>query len=136
VAVKLIHRHLMDDASAVESFIRERSSRSVSRTPTSSRSRLRSAQQPVPHRPGVPAGVSLAALCKFLSQAGRHLSIDHAAYLVYNALRGLEFAHDLTDESGEALGLVHRDINPQNILISIDGQVSLTDFGIAHIRKR
>lgn len=135
VAVKLIHRHLMDDPAAVESFIRE-AKLAVRLSHPNIVQVLDFGQH---HNQYLTVleylqGYSVAALAKFLQQSGRRLSVDHGAYLVYNALRGLEFAHDLTDESGEHLGLVHRDINPQNILISIDGQVSLTDFGIARIR--
>jgi serine/threonine protein kinase len=135
VAVKLIHRHLMDDAAAVESFIRE-AKLAVRLDHPNIVQVLDFGQHNHQYLTVLEylQGYSLAALCKFLNQSGRRLSIEHAAYIVYNALRGLEFAHDLTDETGVHLGLVHRDINPQNILISIDGQVTLTDFGIARIR--
>lgn len=44
---------------------------------------------------------------------------------------GLHAAHELTDESGAPIGLVHRDVSPQNILVGFDGIVRLTDFGVA-----
>lgn len=49
---------------------------------------------------------------------------------------GLQAAHDLADESGASLGVVHRDVSPQNILISASGEVQLTDFGVAKARGR
>ena len=53
-----------------------------------------------------------------------------AAQVAIEVARGLSFAHRLT-EHGEPLGIVHRDVTPQNILLSYEGAVKLTDFGIA-----
>jgi len=58
-----------------------------------------------------------------------------AAEIVSEVARGLSFAHRLT-EHGQPLGLVHRDVTPQNILLSYDGAVKLTDFGIAKAGTR
>ncbi|HTE50074.1 MAG TPA: protein kinase [Kofleriaceae bacterium] len=56
--------------------------------------------------------------------------------IVIDLLHGLQAAHSLTNDSGESLELVHRDVSPSNILIGTDGVARLTDFGIAKARMR
>jgi serine/threonine protein kinase len=72
-------------------------------------------------------------------QRARELSVPLvpalAAQMVAEVARGLNFAHRLT-ERGQPLGLVHRDVTPQNILLSYEGAVKLTDFGIAKAGSR
>ncbi|MBM4361171.1 MAG: protein kinase [Deltaproteobacteria bacterium] len=54
-----------------------------------------------------------------------------AAYIVAEAAKGLHYAHERRDEGGRPLEIVHRDVSPQNILLSLDGAVKIADFGIA-----
>jgi serine/threonine-protein kinase len=78
-------------------------------------------------------GVSLSELNKRAHTLGQaSLAPGLAARILAQACEGLQYAHDFQDpDSGEALGLVHRDVSPQNILISKEGIVKVMDFGIA-----
>jgi serine/threonine-protein kinase len=75
-------------------------------------------------------GESLSVvLSKAATSGGVPLPI--AVNLIGQACQGLYAAHDLRDESGALLGLVHRDVSPQNLLVSFSGTAKLVDFGIA-----
>lgn len=76
-------------------------------------------------------GVNLAVLCRTLAQHGRWLPLQPALEMVGQILEALDYAHCLTDLSGNPLHLVHRDVSPQNTLLSRQGTVKLADFGIA-----
>lgn len=71
-----------------------------------------------------------------LRRAGRLLSADLAAYIVAEVCRGLDYAHAHRDAQGEPAGIVHRDVSPQNVLLSFSGEVKLADFGIAKAKSR
>ena len=59
------------------------------------------------------------------------LELAHAIEIVAAAAAGLHYAHDRLGPGGEALGIVHRDVSPSNVLVSYDGAVKVSDFGIA-----
>src|SRR5438552_4068311 len=59
------------------------------------------------------------------------MPIAQACFIIMKACEGLDYAHNKRDASGGELHLVHRDVSPQNVLISWDGEVKLIDFGIA-----
>ncbi len=76
-------------------------------------------------------GCDLWRLNRSLTRDGQRLEHDLVVYLVRQILSGLDAVHTATDRSGSALGIVHRDISPSNVLISIHGDVKIADFGIA-----
>src|SRR5262245_9384907 len=63
--------------------------------------------------------------------AGFGLSVPMHLRVVCDMLAGLDYAHRLTDFDGSPLNIVHRDVSPQNVFVTFDGQVKLLDFGIA-----
>ncbi|MCC7382933.1 MAG: serine/threonine protein kinase [Deltaproteobacteria bacterium] len=72
----------------------------------------------------------ISAQCK---RIGIQLPPDFAMYIVSEMLEGLQAVHGAVGHSGDWLGLVHRDVTPQNIFVSFDGRVILGDLGIAQI---
>ncbi len=63
-------------------------------------------------------------------------SISQAAFIGYHICLGLDYAHRLKDEHGQALNIVHRDVSPQNVLIGYNGEIKVIDFGIAKAEQR
>jgi serine/threonine-protein kinase len=81
-------------------------------------------------------GASLAELRRELASSGRALDVRVAVLVVLDVLAGLAAAHELTDDSGRPLHIVHRDVSPHNVLIGSDGRARITDFGIAKAEDR
>ena len=78
-------------------------------------------------------GVDLRTLSQRLKETARCLPLPLVCTIARQILNGLHFAHEKKDRTARTLGIVHRDVSPQNILISYEGEVKITDFGIAKI---
>jgi serine/threonine-protein kinase len=81
-------------------------------------------------------GLDLWRLNRWLTRHGRSLDLSTVVYIARRLLEALHAVHQATDGNGQALGLVHRDVSPSNILLSLEGEVKLTDFGIAEASLR
>lgn len=76
-------------------------------------------------------GDTLSALIRAAIKANEPIPLPVVARIVLDALAGLHAAHEVRDDEGRPLELVHRDFSPQNLLVGVDGLTRLTDFGIA-----
>ena len=76
-------------------------------------------------------GVNLEQLLEQQRKVGKPMPIDLAAFIVSRVARGLTYAHMKCNREGRHLNIVHRDIGPKNVLLALEGDVKLTDFGIA-----
>ena len=79
-------------------------------------------------------GINLEQFMLELDVLQRELPVELAVFIVSRVVRGLAYAHSKNDAEGRPLGIVHRDVNPKNIMIGFEGDVKLTDFGIAKAR--
>jgi len=79
-------------------------------------------------------GMDVLRLAQHAREAGRRIPFGLCSYIVQQSLKGLDYAHRKTDDFGEPLGIVHRDVSQQNVLVSWDGAVKIVDFGIARAR--
>jgi eukaryotic-like serine/threonine-protein kinase len=81
-------------------------------------------------------GESLARLLRSEIGRARRVPLHIVSAIVIGALHGLHAAHEATSDRGEPLGIVHRDVSPQNILVGIDGMARVIDFGVAKAAGR
>jgi serine/threonine-protein kinase len=132
VAVKVVHPHLAEDPSFIRMFVDEA---------------LLSARIQHPNVVHVEElgeqngtyflvmeyvhGSALSTMLGALARHDRRLSPELAVNIAMKVADGLDAAHELVDDKGQRLGVVHRDVSPQNVLLSATGHVKLIDFGIA-----
>lgn len=81
-------------------------------------------------------GVNIYSLYERIAAKGRWIDPSMALYIAAEVSKGLHFAHTRTSPEGKPLNIIHRDISPQNVLLSFEGEVKITDFGIATAAER
>jgi serine/threonine protein kinase/tetratricopeptide (TPR) repeat protein len=79
-------------------------------------------------------GLDLGRLLAAARRREQRLPYALCALIVMETAKGLDYAHNRKDESGTPMDIVHRDVSPQNVLVSYDGAVKIADFGIARAR--
>ena len=79
-------------------------------------------------------GLDLATLLARCRRAQVQIPIEMAVYVAAEVAKGLDHAHRRRDEQNQPLNIVHLDVSPQNVLVSLEGEVKVTDFGIAKAR--
>lgn len=82
------------------------------------------------------SGETLARLLRASKRAGERVAPEIVVAVMIDVLRGLHAAHEATSAAGEPLGIIHRDVSPQNVLVAIDGAARLFDFGVAKAESR
>jgi serine/threonine protein kinase len=137
VAIKRLHPHLAKDPDFVAMFLEEARLAARVRHPNvvatldvvSDDGELFLVMEYV-------AGESLSRLVRKARERGERVPPRYAIGIVSGALEGLHSAHDAKSEKGQPLGLVHRDVSPQNVHVGVDGVPRLLDFGIAKATNR
>ena len=81
-------------------------------------------------------GSNLYGLYERMADHHRWFEVPLAMYIVAQVCKGLHFAHTRMGQDGRPMAIIHRDISPQNVLLSFEGEVKITDFGIATAAER
>ncbi len=137
VAIKCIHEHLLDEPEFVTMFLDEAKLAARLNHPNiihvydlgRERNVLFMAMEYL-------HGISLSQLRRRANARKAFLEYDVIAAVIARAAEGLNHAHELCDDNGRSLGLIHRDVSPQNVFVTYDGQVKVVDFGIARAEGR
>ena len=137
VAIKRLHPHLADDPDFRSSLIDEARLTARIRHPNvvstldvvASEGELLVVMEYI-------HGESLSRLLRGEEALGRRVPLPIVSAIIGGALRGLGAAHGATSEQGAFLGLVHRDVSPQNVVVGTDGLARILDFGVAKAAGR
>ncbi len=132
VVVKRILRHLAQDQGFIDAFVNE--ARLAAQLQHPHIAQVFGLEYEAPHwfiSMEFVHGRSLRDVLDTAKRAGAPMPAAIAVRLATQALQALQFAHELTDVRGRALGILHRDVSPENLLVSFSGVVKLVDFGIA-----
>ena len=81
-------------------------------------------------------GKDLRVIAQKSKEKNLPFSIEHCLFIISRICAGLDYAHKLKDFQGKPLNIIHRDVSPQNIIITYEGDVKIVDFGIAKARSR
>lgn len=76
-------------------------------------------------------GTDLYQVVRGFKSLDRNVPLSAALFIGIELLKGLDYAHNKQDDDGRPLGVVHRDVSPNNVLVSGSGEIKITDFGIA-----
>jgi serine/threonine-protein kinase len=137
VAIKRLHPHLAGEKEFVEMFLDEARLAAGIHHPNVV-SILEVSATPVGYYLVMEyvEGDTLARLLARAAGQGQRLPTPIALRILIDALSGLHGAHELRDDRGALVQLVHRDVSPQNVLVGIDGVSRITDFGVARAASR
>ncbi|HTQ07073.1 MAG TPA: serine/threonine-protein kinase [Polyangiaceae bacterium] len=137
VAMKRLHPHLQNEKEFVEMFLDEARLSAAIHHPNVV-SILEVGASPVGYYLVMEyvEGDTLAHILARAASNGQRIPTPIALRIVIDTLQGLHAAHELKDDRGESVELVHRDVSPQNVLVGIDGIARITDFGVARAASR
>jgi serine/threonine-protein kinase len=137
VAIKRLHPHLAGEKEFVEMFLDEARLAAGIHHPNVV-SILEVSASPIGYYLVMEyvEGDTLARLLARAAQQGQRLPTAIALRILIDSLTGLHGAHELRDDRGQLVELVHRDVSPQNVLVGIDGVSRITDFGVARAASR
>lgn len=137
VAIKLVHEHLMADREFVAMFLDEANLACRLSHPNIAHCfELCQDDQNLYLAMEYLQGQPLSRLYQRAQEWRQPLQYGLVAWIGARAADALGYAHDLRDDAGKALGIVHRDVSPDNLFITYDGRVMLLDFGIARAAGR
>jgi serine/threonine-protein kinase len=136
VAIKKPHPHLLGDPSFRAAFVREaRLASLIHHANVVDVRDVEATDDEVSLVMEYVEGASLGELNHVAAEGGPEIPPGVAVRIVLDACSGLHAAHELADERGRPLNLVHRDISPQNLLVGLDGVTRVADFGVAKFNR-